>query len=308
MIPKSIIIVLKRNILILYEILKYRIKYFKQRSFKLLSSTNTIVYLVEKRCSLCRFGDGEFKLAMNYAMKFPNAQGIGFQEYDDELGRRLYEILSAKSDYYMIGLPSPLFGYNLNRMTIFAKQYWKRQAANYIDWLYLNVPRSQLFLDSFFTRFYIDYRNHNNCSAYIQDLKKIWEKRSLLIVEGLLTRLGVGNDLFDNAESIKRIICPPINAFSRIDEIETAIKQYAKENMLVLVALGPTATVITADMAVQGIQTIDIGHIDIEYEWMLRNATEKIPIPGKFVNEARSENDLASFSSTEYNSQIITTI
>ncbi len=34
---------------------------------------------------------------------------------------------------------------------------------------------------------------------------------------------------------------------------------------------------------------IDIGHIDIEYIWFLKKATEKIPIEGRHVNEAEKQ-------------------
>ena len=50
-------------------------------------------------------------------------------------------------------------------------------------------------------------------------LKKIWNSKNILIIEGEKSRLGMGNDLFDNAKSIKRIICPSINAFHVYDKI-----------------------------------------------------------------------------------------
>lgn len=44
---------------------------------------------------------------------------------------------------------------------------------------------------------------------------------------------------------------------------------------LVLIALGHTATVLAYDLAEVGYQAIDIGHIDIEYEWFLMRAPKK---------------------------------
>ena len=58
-------------------------------------------------------------------------------------------------------------------------------------------------------------------------------------------------------------------------------------------------------MAKLGIQTIDIGHVDIEYEWMKRKAINKIPIPGKYVNEARSDNAFEPIYSVDYEKQIV---
>lgn len=60
----------------------------------------------------------------------------------------------------------------------------------------------------------------------------------------------------------------------------------SNQEKLVLLALGPTATVLAYDLAILGYQAVDIGHIDIEYEWYQKKAFEKIPIEGKFVNES----------------------
>ena len=97
--------------------------------------------------------------------------------------------------------------------------------------------------------------------------------------------MGIGNDLFDNAKSIRRIICPSQNAFSKYDEIfETATKIIPKD-CLILSALGMTATVLCYDLSRRGYQAIDIGHIDIEYSWFRMRAKKKCSVPGKAVNE-----------------------
>ena len=31
---------------------------------------------------------------------------------------------------------------------------------------------------------------------------------------------------------------------------------------------------------------MDIGHLDIEYEWSFIGAKHQVPVPGKYVNEA----------------------
>ena len=51
--------------------------------------------------------------------------------------------------------------------------------------------------------------------------------------------------------------------------------------------MGPTATILSYDLYKAGYHVIDIGHIDIEYEWFLRNAKTKIKIEGKYVNEVK---------------------
>ena len=54
---------------------------------------------------------------------------------------------------------------------------------------------------------------------------------------------------------------------------------------MILITLGPTATILAYDLAMQGYQAIDFGQVDNEYEWFLRHATERIVIEGKSVSE-----------------------
>ena len=136
-------------------------------------------------------------------------------------------------------------------------------------------------------------------------LKNLWADREVLLVEGEKTRLGVGNDLFDDAVSVRRILAPAIDAFKYYDKIkETVIRNYHGE--LIIMALGPTATVLAADFAMLNMQALDIGHIDIEYEWYLHGAKERVAIPGKFTNEAKDGRDGIAVCEDEiYSSQIV---
>ena len=61
------------------------------------------------------------------------------------------------------------------------------------------------------------------------------------------------------------------------------------------------------DLSHLGYQAIDFGHIDIQYELVLRNATDMIQIPHKFVNEykgGRNEN-VGEVEDVNYYKQII---
>ena len=70
--------------------------------------------------------------------------------------------------------------------------------------------------------------------------------------------------------------------------------------------MGPTATILSYDLYKFGYQVIDIGHIDIEYELYLRNASDMIPIPNKYVNEAKKGNiNIGNIKDENYYSQII---
>ena len=77
---------------------------------------------------------------------------------------------------------------------------------------------------------------------------------------------------------------------------------------MILISLGPTATVLTYDLIESGIknQVIDFGHFDIQYEYYLRNAPKKIIIPYKYVNEVRGgKRNIKPINDSKYFSQII---
>ena len=72
--------------------------------------------------------------------------------------------------------------------------------------------------------------------------------------------------------------------------------------------MGQTATALAYDLAKEGFWAIDIGHLDIEYEWFLRKAKDKIKIAGKHVNEAKYIPYEDTFYDEVYEKQIIARI
>ena len=148
------------------------------------------------------------------------------------------------------------------------------------------------------------YKDRTNCSYYFKMIKELWNKRDIVIIEGCESRLGIGNDLFDNAKSIKRILCPKKNAYNRYDEILEQAKKIDKEK-LILLAIGPTATILAYDLYKLGYQAVDIGHIDIEYEWFLQNVEDKVAIKNKYVGEAIGGENVENENNVEYVNQII---
>ena len=127
------------------------------------------------------------------------------------------------------------------------------------------------------------------------------------MIEGEKTRFGIGNDLLNNTKSIKRILCPTRNAFKLYDKILNATLKFDK-SYLILISLGPTATILAHDLTKHGYQAVDIGHADIQYELFLKNATKHFKIPYKFVNEydeGRNEYSLEDAPDKKYYDQII---
>ena len=126
-----------------------------------------------------------------------------------------------------------------------------------------------------------------------------------MLIEGEYVRSGVGNDLFGDAKSVRRIICPAKNAFEKYDEILNAILDFAEKDDLILISLGPTATVLAYDVYKAGYQAIDFGQLDNEYEWFMQGALERAKINNKGVPELYMEPDDEDFVDEKYINEIV---
>ena len=131
-----------------------------------------------------------------------------------------------------------------------------------------------------------------------------------IYIEGETTRFGEGNDFLVNAKSISRILCPSRNAFAKYDEILSVAEEKIPkdENVLVLIALGMTATIMAYDLHKLGYQAIDIGHADIEYSWWKMKAQERCPVLGKATFEAGAYEGIGDVDDDVYKKQIIAEI
>ena len=111
--------------------------------------------------------------------------------------------------------------------------------------------------------------------------------------------------MFDNALSVRRILCPSENAFDYYEEILETICNYAKTSDLIFMALGPTATVLAYDLFKRGYWAVDAGHIDLEYEWMKLGTNEKVKIAGKYVNEVKGGDKVENVQDEKFVKQIV---
>lgn len=261
------------------------------------SAEKLLKKIICDRSSLCRFGDGEFEI-----MRGKNR--AWFQEKSDMLKKRLLEVIHSQDDSISIAIAQNFT--NLER--------YKEEAADVIRsymafdtrtdiMRFLDMDR--VYYDAYVTRPYCMYKDRKNAEKIIPLFKELWKNRNVTIVEGKYNRTGINNDLFDNTNRIKRIICPSKNAWSKYDDIKKAVIDYIPKSDLVCIVLGPTATVLAYDLAKLGYQGIDIGQIDNEYDWYISGAEKRVPIEGKMVAEISDNKNLERFHSEIYDSQIV---
>jgi hypothetical protein len=149
-----------------YEIIFQRLKVF--------SEEETLNEIIVNNKSISRFGDGEFELI------FGNS--ISFQKYNKTLSKKLIEVLNSNENNLLIGINIRSVILNLNKFEEDSRKY-------YIKWLENNkfriskiINQSKNYYSSRISRFYIGYKNKTGSSKYIALIKKIWDKKDILII------------------------------------------------------------------------------------------------------------------------------
>lgn len=264
---------------------------------KILGIEESILKIKNRNSSLCRFGDGELDIIFGKNLKF--------QKSTPKLAGMLTNILKTKQNFCYVGIPDAINRFeNLTEESI---SFWtKNMIENREKWINFLNPDME-YLTANLTRLYIRHEDKSNCGYYFELLKSIWDDKDVVVCEGEQTRMGVGNDLLNNCKSIERIICPSENAFDKYDTILSQLKQENKDK-LIIIALGPTATLLAYELAQNGHPALDVGHLDIEYEWFLRKSTTKEKIENKYTNEVINGESPKNIADKLYLKQIKTII
>ena len=275
---------------------------FKQEELfdiSVMSIDETLDQLLETEQSLIRFGDGEFNLI--------NGNSIAYQEYQEELAQEMREILLHADDTenkVLICLPEifEIFkGSFLQNED--SEKFWKQVLDDH-GRFFQETCQAKRYGSTWISRPYIDNKDKSHAITQFEQIKSLFEHKDILIVEGATTRSGVGNDLFNNVLSIKRIICPSHHAFSKVDAIQQAILDHAP-GRIILLMLGPTAKILAYRLSQLGYRALDLGHIDPEYEWMKMGAVTRVQLKHKHTAEFNFDQGIEFVEDEDYNSQIV---
>ncbi len=254
----------------------------------IMSLEDTIDEIVLHKKSIARFGDGEFGIMFGVSR-------WRFQREDEKLAKRLREVVQSDEENLLIGL-NDFYGDLSHRTENDAdgiRSYIVKARSQHMTLL----KKDRLYAHACISR--------TGSWEKIKNQKRIWDGKDCVFIEGDKTRMGVGNDLFDNAKSIQRILCPSESAFDVYDAIlEEALK--LPKDKTVLIALGPTASILAYDLAKAGYHAIDIGHADLAYEWFLRSgSSQKAAVHHKYNNEYPEGYVVEDIHDEEYEGQII---
>lgn len=239
----------------------------KENRIKVMSIDDTLDELLSSEKSLVRFGDGEIIMI--------RGKSLYFQDSSQEISRRLAEILQYQDERLMVAIPDIFDGLSQYRES--GQKFWKDHLLFFrsVYEKYCNAGRG--YGNAFVSRCYLNFADKSKSEGWFLKIRSLWADKNVIVVEGEGTHNGAGNDLLSGARGIKRILCPAKNAGDKLEQIKDACLRCPKDS-LYLLSIGPAAKLLTQDLVRTGRRVIDIGNLDMEYEWFLAGAQEKIKL------------------------------
>ena len=221
----------------------------------ILDFEETARALTTTNVSIARFGDGEFSLMQG--------RGIPFQRADVRLAARLSELLAKPPPNCLVGVPR-ICWFEDRRFGDYDNFWWLRYMKTNGVWLEARMDAAASYCDSYISLFGRATVPEYDVGGMFDRLRQIWAEKNVLVVCGKGIFDGFDHDIFDNAKSVEFIYGPKRDAFSDYDALLAQVKATAK-GRLVMIVLGPTATVMAADLAAAGIRALDLGHLAKAY-------------------------------------------
>ena len=220
------------------------------RSLKIADEYETVRAIIRHRASIARYGDGELRLCLGRHQMS--------QRWTPEIGRRLREILIEENPLLLVGIP------RIDGRTDWPRPekgvYWARWNTKPIRQLY-NPARD--YFSAFITR--PDSGTGLYQPEYWDLIRQIWAGRRVTLLKGEGTGFDKQPSLFELADGPPTVILgPATQAFQKHDRLLSRMLREPVDNVLVI-SLGPTATVLAADLAREGRQALDLGHLGMFY-------------------------------------------
>lgn len=232
---------------------------------KVVSIQDSLNELIASNKSIARYGDGEFTLCFG--------EGISFQSYDNELQNRLKEILKDQNQKNCMVC---IVDAHVEMKTEYSIAFWARNIK----------PISKLLVNK--NNHYYDANVFRHLSLQeFQKIKQVWDNKDVIFVVGKDSRFVFDKDLFGNIKQHQFIYGKAKDAWSDyykiLKEVLEVQKEY-KNEAIVLISLGPCATVLAFDLSKQNIRALDIGHISNQYLRLLNKGVKPEAIA---MNEAK---------------------
>lgn len=221
-------------------LIKSRIEYYKERFYPKVMSIENTLELLNSGYSLSRIGDGEYNLCFN--------QSISFQKSNIDLNKKLRLLLKIGRDdgiKYLAGIP---------RLKYNGKTFWG-------EFWFSHLPQISKLLNNKIEYADLGISRHIEL-FHLDELQMIWYEKNVMFIYGKNSKFDVNHDIFKSINYKLILESSNNNAFDEIHNILYQVNERKNSIDLILIALGPTASVLAYDICVKfQIQAIDIGHL-----------------------------------------------
>ncbi len=251
----------------------------------------TLEVLLHTQKSMVRFGDGEIVVI--------EGRNIPTQSGRADAAEELKRILAYPYDDLIVTLPDIFDG--LDIYVPASRRFWQDHLMFFRNTYRKYCNPDRVYYNTSVTRGYITYADKSCSAGWFAKFRQVWNGKKVVVVEGEATHNGVGNDLLDTAESVERILCPSRDAFSVRERILAECLKFETDRLFLL-SVGVTAKFLTEGLFLKGYRAIDIGNLDMEYEWFLQGASKKVPLH-KHAVIGRKANEAAGY--TQYLKEIV---
>ena len=228
------------------------------------SEHDTIMKIIMFHSSISRYGDGELRLCLGHSAKLQRPHPV--------LAKRLQEILRSDLCGHIVAIPR--IWDREDWPTEQKKQFWaKYSISKKYTSLFMPV---KVYGSAFITR--PDSVADIATESYFDLVKTIWGGKKVLLVQGAKGHFGKYiEEIF--GKNVEIFEAPSENAFDEYDKIlfeclrrvpllNMARLSQAQETVIIL-SLGPAATVLAYDLCAAGRWALDMGHFAMFYPKIL---------------------------------------
>lgn len=266
-----------------YLIYRTKLKRILSQYPHTLTTSETINEIIVNSRSISRFGDGELQLILGRGLGEQGKKNE-YQVADQTLQKRLIEILEdTRQEKCLIALLPSHIEFKDAQFSKYTLNYWENFLVHFFPRLKHLFARP-VYANALISRSHVFHENS------IESIKRIWENRKVLFVYGENSQFNIEEELFDNIQCYKIILGPRKSAFKDYTNILNKILCY-DSSWLVLLALGPTATVLAYDLSRLGYQAIDIGHLPNCY-WQWKGSGTTPEYDHSILQEIASKSDI----------------
>lgn len=225
-----------------------------ERRLSIVDSHQTIKVLGQEKISFVRIGKDEISLMQGNATPA--------QQYNEELAKRLKEILLLQDKGIRVGIPH-YYIYPQKNLNPYIEVH-SLSIADKRRFLFKHCRKDTDYLDACITQAYHIYKNYD-FEEHFRLIKELLKDRDITMIcgEGVLDRLQYR--LLDVCRSVTYQYAPSTEAYASYDAILRQALSTDK-NRLVCVALGSTAKPLVYDLYQNGYQAWDIGHLLKDYD------------------------------------------